>query len=252
MLAYFNFSKKPVTQAKLESHIYFAGRIKALEAYMVVARDVLRPEAALHNNKLLAVQAKLNLYHLMLLTNLPDVSVEVHSLILAYEDLVEKLYNAEEAASYYLLHKLQKLLVIETNITQRCKLAAAINICEIKLLLLGIDIKLLQIQVTNALAIDWLLPIVQCELGMTKNKYAHYDNLNFSYVHEQSKVSFINPPIVDDFKITSEFLENILILQDPPDGDLIDLLALVLIRDAIPEQLYCAEQQIAVNARLLL
>lgn len=252
MLAYFNFSKKPVIQAKLESHIYFAGRIKALEAYMAVARDVLRPEAVLHNNKLLAVQAKLNLYHLMLLTNIPDVSAEVHNLILAYEDLVEKLYNAEESASYYILLKLQKLLVTETNITQRCKLAAAINICEIKLLLLGIDIKLLQIQVTNALAIDWLLPIVQCELGMTKNKYAHYDNLNFSYVHEQFKVSFINPPIVDDFKITSEFLENILILQDTQADDLVDLLALVLIRDASQEQVYCAEQQVAVNAKLLL
>ena len=71
-----------------------------------------------------------------------------------YEVLLKRLYLHPENSSYNLLVELQHKLANETWSKARRKLEVAIKVCENKIILMLLDVKLLQIKITNLLKLN--------------------------------------------------------------------------------------------------
>ena len=163
------------------------------------------------NRKIEFLQSKLSFYRMLTDTSHTYFSAEVVRLIESYESTIDSLYNNQESSSYYLLAQLKSLVSKEIDFELKGSLKAAIEICEIRILLLSTDLKILQMQLAAALELTWFAITVPVKLELAKHKYTDYENIELFY---RANIFYIKFKILlEIFLPSAMFLQQLMLLD---------------------------------------
>lgn len=202
MIMYFSMPKDNQLQDWLQAHI---AHLQAVLTHTSVQDDQAYMQQAL--------QARIGFYQLLQTTNETTARPDIQLLIDQLENMYTKMHSDREECSYYVLGLLQSRVPNTIDRFEVSRLQKAIEVCSIKIAMMNIEIKLLQMSIANALQVDWLGDNVRTELLRRQEQYCSYASVELRY---KDNMFFVRFKVREPKFLALSVLEDLVFIMGEP------------------------------------